>query len=145
MMASSVWHTVCFARRHWSQISVTCQSYWFRGLVAPSYCAGARCLGPQKWLQTYEMVAANLVTQIWVWLLRNAGFKSFCCEIELVCVLPLPWPRWPDFLLFTNINGYHADWGCPCLFPVCGWFEGIQAPASTVFYAILRFFYTSYT
>ena len=33
--------------------------------------------------------------------------------------LPQPWVRWPDFWLFTNINGCRAGRGCLCLFPVC--------------------------
>ena len=62
-------------------------------------------------------------------------FECGCCEMmflmglwsetELICVqsLPQPWPRWPDFWLFTNMNGCSAGWGCACLFPVCWWIE----------------------
>ena len=31
--------------------------------------------------------------------------------------------RWPDFWLFTNINGCRVGWGCAWTFPVCLWFE----------------------
>ena len=33
---------------------------------------------------------------------------------------PQSWPRWLEFWLFTNINGFREDWGCACLFPFCG-------------------------
>ena len=59
-------------------------------------------------------------TQIWVLFLEKAGFQALWHETELLCVQTLqqPWPRWPDFWLFTNINGCHAGWGCACLFPL---------------------------
>ena len=62
------------ALRPCSQVCVTCRSYWFRDLVALSCCAGARCLMPEGWLDTYEMVTEHFANQIWVRLFRNAGF-----------------------------------------------------------------------
>ena len=38
-------------------------------------------------------------------------------------VFPQSWLRWPDFWLFTSINGCRSGWGCPCLSYDCGWFE----------------------
>ena len=49
----------CCALRLWSQICVTCRSYWLPDSVALSYCAEARCLGPEGWLHTYEMVTEH--------------------------------------------------------------------------------------
>ena len=37
--------------------------------------------------------------------------------------LPQLWPRWPDLLLFININGCLACWGCACLVSVYGFPE----------------------
>ena len=51
---------------------------------------------------------------------RVCGVRPNLCVFSLYCK---PWPRWPDFLLFTSINGCRADRGYSCLFPVCGWFE----------------------
>ena len=64
-------------------------------------------------------------TQIWVWLLRNSGFYGLWCETEPLCVQSLsqPWPRRPDFWLFTINNGCYAGLGCSRLFLVYGWFE----------------------
>ena len=45
----------CCALRLWSQICVTCRSYWFPDSVALYCCAGERCLVPEGWLHTYEM------------------------------------------------------------------------------------------
>ena len=58
-------------------------------------------------------------------------------KTEPLCVQSLsqPWPRWPDFWLFTSINGCRAGWGCPCLFPAHGWFEW---PSSGVHCWVLR-------
>ena len=48
-----------------------------------------------------------------------------CGVRQNICVqsLPQPWSGWPDFCLFTNMNGCRADWGGACLFTVCEWFE----------------------
>ena len=65
---------------------------------------------------------------------RQLKFECGCCEMlffrvcgmrhNFMCQsLSQPWPRWPDFWLFTSINGCRAGCGCPCLFPVSGWFE----------------------
>ena len=45
-------------------------------------------------------------TQIWVWLLRNAGFGGLWCETEPLCVQTLSQPllRETDFWLFTSIQ-----------------------------------------
>ena len=42
-------------------------------------------------------------TQIWVWLLKNAGFECLWCETEALCLQSLPQhcPKWPAFWLFT--------------------------------------------
>ena len=42
----------CCALRLSSQICVTCRRYWFPDSVTLSCCAGARCLGPEGWLDT---------------------------------------------------------------------------------------------
>ena len=67
---------------------------------------------------------------------RQPKFECGCCEMLVFRVcgvrqnlyvyvqsLSQPCPRRSHFLLFTSINGCRAGWGCPCLFPVCGWFE----------------------
>ena len=73
------------------------------------------------WVHRYEMDRAIQLTKIWMWLWQNASFGGLWCETELLCVRSLPqiWPRRPNFLLLTNINGYRA-----CLFPVVGDLNG---------------------
>ena len=115
----------CCALRLWSQICVTCRSYWFPDSVALSCCVGARCLGPNGWLQTCEIVTEHVAN-------RNLGVVVAKCWF-LGCVV---WNRtfmcsaftatltWMTrFWLFTSINGCSAGWGYLCLFPVCGRFE----------------------
>ena len=55
-----------------------------------------------------------LPTQVWVWLMRNAGFYGLWCETERICVqcLPHPRPRWSDFYcsVFTSINGCRSGY-----------------------------------
>ena len=71
----------CFAVRLWSQVCVTCRRCWFLVSVALS-CVGARCLGPwdgcirSRWLRSISP------TQIWVWLLRNAGVAAIVSLYE---------------------------------------------------------------
>ena len=74
-------------------------------------------------------------TQIWVWLLQIACFCGLWCDTELLSDQSLlqPLPRWPNFLLFTNINGCRAGWGCVLFFHVCGWFEW-SSPGVVRFY-----------
>ena len=60
-VASSQYDILLFSET-WSQLCVTCQSYWFPDSVALSSCAGARCLGPEGWLYTYEMVKKHFAS-----------------------------------------------------------------------------------
>ena len=46
----------CYALKLWSHICVTCLSCCFQDSVSLFCCAGARCLGSEGWLHTYEMV-----------------------------------------------------------------------------------------
>ena len=112
--------TYCCVLRLWSQICITCRSCWFPDLVALSCCAVAGCRGPEGWRHTYEMDMEHLANP------SLSVVDAKCCFLGFVVrgqSLPQPWPRWPDFLLFANINGCCAGRGCACLFPVCGWFE----------------------
>ena len=60
----------------------------------------------------------SVVLEKW-WFLGCAGWdRTFMCS-----VFTITRPRWPEFWLFTSINGYRAGWGCSGLFSVCGWFE----------------------
>ena len=68
---------------------------------------------------------------------RQHKFECGCCEMLVFSICGVrpnfyvyslyhnsqPSPRWPDLWLFTCINGCCEGWGCPCLFPVCGWSE----------------------
>ena len=116
----------CCALRLWSQICVTRWSCWFPVPVALSCCGWQDASGPRDGYICTRWLRSTSPTQIWVWLLRNAGFEGLCCETELISVQSLsqPWPRWPDFWLFTSIIDCRAG-----LFPVSGWFEW---PASGV-------------
>ena len=57
-------------------------------------------------MAAYVRDGCELATQIWMWLLRNAGFYSWLFETEFICVqsVPQPWPGCPSFLLFTDID-----------------------------------------
>ena len=115
----------CYALRLWSHaICYTCRSYWFMDSVGLS-CSGGRCL-------------CKMAAYVWdgYGAFRQPTFECGCCEmlvfrvcgvrqnIYVFCLYSNPdLHRWPDFWLFTSINGCHAGWGCPCLFPVCRWFE----------------------
>ena len=66
--------TYCCATLLLSQICVTCQSWWFPDLVPLSCCAGAGCLGPEGWGIRTRWIWSISATQVWVWLMRNAGF-----------------------------------------------------------------------
>ena len=85
----------------------------------------ARCLAPEGWLHTYEMVTEHFANQNLSVVVAKCWFSEFVVwDRTFKCsVLTATWPSWPDFLLFTSINSCCAGWGCPCLFPVCGWFE----------------------
>ena len=61
----------CCPLRLWSKICVTCQSCWFPDSVVLSCCAGARCLRPEGWLHTYEMVTEHFASPN----------LSGCCEM----------------------------------------------------------------
>ena len=45
--------------RLWSQMRVKYRSCWFPDSVDLSCCADARCLGPEGWLHSYEMVTEH--------------------------------------------------------------------------------------
>ena len=74
------------ALRLWSQICVTCRSCWFPDSVAQSCCAGARCLGLEGWLHTYEMVKEHfanqnlsvVVAKYWFWVFVVWGRTIMC-------------------------------------------------------------------
>ena len=102
----------------------TCQSCWLTGLVALSCCAVAGCLGPDWWRHTYETDAEHFanpnlsVVVAKCWFLRFMVWdRTFMCSVFTTTLT-----RWPDFWLFTNINGCRAGWLCVCIFPVCAWF-----------------------
>ena len=61
------WHRLnmiyCCAMRPWSQICVTCQSFWLLGSVALSACAGASCLVLVGWRHMYEMDMERFANQ----------------------------------------------------------------------------------
>ena len=98
---------------------------WFSDLVTLSCCASTRCLMPKGWLLTLEMVTEHLTNQNFSVVVAKCRFLGFVVWDRSLCVQSLsqPWPRWPDFLLFTTFNGCCAVWGYPCLCPVSGWFE----------------------
>ena len=104
--------TYCCARRFLSLICVTCRSCWFSDLVAVSRDAGQDASGLRDGGIRTRWIWNISPTQIWVRVLRNAGFKDLWCEKELTCAqsLPQPWPRRQDFWLFTNIVGCCAGW-----------------------------------
>ena len=116
----------CCALRLWAQICVMCRRCWFLVSVALSCCVGVRCLWPVGWLHTFEMVTEHFANPNLSVVVAKCWFLGFVVwDRTFICLQSLsqPWPRWPDFWLFTSINGCRAGWGCPCLFPVCGWFE----------------------
>ena len=47
-----------------SQICVTCRSCWIPDSVALSSYDEARCIGPQEWLHTFEMVTEHFANPI---------------------------------------------------------------------------------
>ena len=59
MTVTSSQYGILLCSRFWSQICVTCRSRWFPDSVALSCCAGARSLGPEGCLHTYEMVTEH--------------------------------------------------------------------------------------
>ena len=115
----------CCALRFWSKICITCRRCLFLVSVDPVLlCRGnvPRARGMAAYVR--DGYGA----------FRQPKFECGCCEMlgfrvcgvrQNLCVQSLsqPWPRWPDFWLFTSTNGCHAGWGYPYLFPVCGWFE----------------------
>ena len=74
------------------------------------YCAGARCLGPEGWLHTYEMVTH---------LFRKSKFECGCCEMLIirvcgvrqnlyVCVQSLPHPDLDDQIFYCLLASMAA-------------------------------------
>ena len=110
-----------FGLRYVSRVGVTGSRIRSPCLVVP----GQDASGPNYGWIGMRWVRSISPTQIWVWLLQNAGFWGVWFETEPLNVQSLlqPWPKWPDFLLFTSINGCCADRGYSFLFPVYGWFE----------------------
>ena len=114
----------CFAPRLWSQICITCRSCWFPVSVTLSY-VGVRTLGPMGWQHMYEMVMEHFTNPNLSMVVAKCWFlgfvvwgRTFMCNLY----------RNPDidqqiFDFFTSINSCCAGRGCPCLFPVCGWFQ----------------------
>ena len=105
--------------RHVSEILVP-------GFGRPVLLCGARCLGPEGWLHTYEMVTEHFVNPNLSVIVSKCWFSGYVHGVrQNICVesLPQPWPRLPDFWLFTSVNGCRADWRHSCLFPVCWRFE----------------------
>ena len=121
----------CCALTLWSQICVTCRRYWFPDSVALSGCVGARCLGPEGWLHTYEMVPEHFDNQ------NLSGVVGKCCFLGCVVwdktfmcsVFTQPWPRYQifycllasmavvqtediraSFLFVGDLNGHHQEW-----------------------------------
>ena len=117
--------TYCCAERLSSPTCVTCRSWRFPDMVALSCCAGEGCLGPERWRHTYEMDMEHFANPSLSVVVAKYCFLGFVVwdRTYMCSVFTQPWPRWQDFLMFTNINGCCAGRGCACLFHVCGWFE----------------------
>ena len=120
------WHhlsmTYCCAQRLWSLICVTCGST--TELLVPRF--GRPVLLCQERLPQAQWTAAykrdgygGVPSKIECGWSKMLVFRV-CGVRQNLCVqsLPQPWPRWPDFWLFTNIDGCCAGRGCACLFPV---------------------------
>ena len=73
----------------------------------------------------YEMVTEHFtnrnlsVVVVKCWILGFVVWEITFISSVFTTTLTL----WPDFWLFTNINGCCTGSGCLSLFPVCGWFE----------------------
>ena len=96
----SVWYTVVlwdFALRYASRVEGAGSRFRSPCLVSWQDASGQWDCIRSRWLRIISPI------QIWMWLLRNAGFYGLWCETGPLYVQSLsqPWPRWPDFLLFT--------------------------------------------
>ena len=89
--------------RHWSQICATFRCYWFLDLVAPSCCAGARCLGSMVWLHTYEMDTGNF---------PNPNLSAVLGKFDKNLCVPELYYR-TFYCLLTSMATVHAEMCMP--------------------------------
>ena len=119
----------CCAMRLWSQICVTCRRYWFQDSVDLTCRAGARCLGPEEWLHTYEMVTEHFANPnlsvvvvkccflgCVVWdrtfvfnLYRNPDLDDQIFDCLLASMVQ-PADIRASFLFVGDLNGHHQEW-----------------------------------
>ena len=121
----------CCALRLWSQICVTCRRYWFPDWVTLSCCTGARCLGPEGWLHTYETVTEHFANpnlsvvvakcfflgcMVWdrtfvISLYRNPDLDDWIFDYLPTSMAAVQTEdiRAP-FLFVCDLNGHHQEW-----------------------------------